>query len=319
MNLIYSITIGFILDLIIGDPYSFPHPTRYIGKFISYMESRLRVNFKSGSDLKIAGFILMVSTVGLTFAITLMIVKLSFGINTIFGIFIEGFILYLTFSVKCLKDEAIKIYKALQTNDIEKSRHALSYIVGRDTTNLSFEEIIRAVVETVSENTVDGFLSPLFYALIGGGSLAMAYKAVNTLDSMVGYKNDKYMNLGYASAKTDDIANYLPARLGVIFFTLGSLFAGYNAKNAFKISIRDRKNHKSPNCAYAEGSVAGALGIQLGGTNVYFGETVYKPTIGDKLREIVSEDIISTCKILYMTSITATGFALVLIMIKEVK
>lgn len=317
MNLIYSIVIGYILDLILGDPYSFPHPTRYIGKFINFMESKLRIYFKSDAALKKAGFILMISTLGLTYGITFLIIKLSFSINLMFGIFIEGLIIYMTFSVKCLKDEAIKIYKALQTEDIEKSRLALSYIVGRDTTDLNFQEIIRAVVETVAENTVDGFLSPLFYCLIGGGPLAMAYKAVNTLDSMVGYKNEKYINLGYCSAITDDIANFIPARLSVIFFTLGSLFGGYNAKNALLISIRDRKNHKSPNCAFAEGAVAGALGIQLGGTNVYFGQEVYKPTIGDKLREIVDKDIISTCIILYMTAVSAIGFALALLIIKE--
>ena len=271
MNLIYSILIAFILDLIFGDPYSFPHPTRFIGKYINFMEASLRKSFKSPSQLKFAGFILMITTVALTYAITFSLVKLSFGINESVGVLIEGFILYTTFSVKCLKDEAVKIYKALETGDLEKSRLALSYIVGRDTTNLEFKEIIRAVVETVAENTVDGFLSPLFYAAIGGAPLAMAYKAINTLDSMVGYKNDKYINLGYFSAKTDDIANLIPARLSTLFMSIGSLLAGENVKKAFIISIRDRKNHKSPNCAFAEGAVAGALGIQLGGTNVYFG------------------------------------------------
>lgn len=317
MNLIYSLTIGFVLDLIIGDPYSFPHPTRFIGRFINFMEIKLRAHFSTDKKLKIAGFILMIFTVGLTYAITFLIIKLSFSINLIFGILIEGLIIYTTFSVKCLKNEAIKIYKTLQTKDLEKSRISLSFIVGRDTTNLSFEEIIRAVVETVAENTVDGFLSPLFFAIIGGGPLAMAYKAVNTLDSMVGYKNEKYLNLGYYSAKTDDIFNFVPARLSIIFFALGSYISGFNAKNALIISLRDRKNHKSPNCAFAEGAVAGALGIQLGGTNIYFGQEVYKPTIGDKLREIVNKDIVSTCKILYMTAGSALGFGLVLLFIKE--
>ena len=303
MNLIYSILIAFILDLIFGDPYSFPHPTRFIGKYINFMEASLRKSFKSQSQLKFAGFILMLTTVALTYAITFSLVKLSFGINESVGVLVEGFILYTTFSVKCLKDEAVKIYKALETGDIEKSRLALSYIVGRDTTNLEFKEIIRAVVETVAENTVDGFLSPLFYAAIGGAPLAMAYKAINTLDSMVGYKNDKYINLGYFSAKTDDIANFIPARLSTLFMSIGSLLAGGNAKKAFIISIRDRKNHKSPNCAFAEGAVAGALGIQLGGTNVYFGKEVYKPTIGDKTREIEIEDIVRTNKIMYSSSI----------------
>ena len=317
MNLIYSILIAFILDLIFGDPYNFPHPTRFIGKYINFMEASLRKSFKSQSQLKFAGFILMLTTVALTYAITFSLVKLSFGINESVGVLIEGFILYTTFSVKCLKDEAVKIYKALETGNLEKSRLALSYIVGRDTTSLEFKEIIRAVVETVAENTVDGFLSPLFYAAIGGAPLAMAYKAINTLDSMVGYKNDKYINLGYFSAKTDDIANFIPARLSTLFMSIGSLLAGENAIKAFIISIRDRKNHKSPNCAFAEGAVAGALGIQLGGTNVYFGQEVYKPTIGDKLREINNGDILSTCKIMYMTAMSAVITTTALLAIKE--
>ena len=177
--------------------------------------------------------------------------------------------------------------------------------MGRDTTNLNEKEIVRATVETVAENTVDGIIAPLFYGFIGGAPLAMAYKAINTLDSTVGYKNDKYYYLGFASAKIDDIANYIPARLGVVLLSLGSLFVGFNFKNALKIGIRDRKNHKSPNCAFSEGAVAGALGIQLGGTNIYFGETVYKPTIGDKTREIEVQDISRTNKILYATSLTS--------------
>ena len=163
--------------------------------------------------------------------------------------------------------------------------------------------VAKAAIETVAENTVDGIIAPLFYGFIGGAPLAMAYKAVNTLDSTVGYKNDKYYYLGFASAKIDDIANYIPARLGVILLPLGSLFTGFNFKDALKIGIRDRKNHKSPNCAFSEGAVAGALGIQLGGTNVYFGKEVYKPTIGDKTREIEIEDIVRTNKIMYSSSI----------------
>ncbi len=305
MNLIYSIIAAFVLDLIFGDPYSFPHPTRFIGKYINFTEKILRKYFQTRSQLKFAGFILMITTVALTYAITFLIVKISFKINYWLGVSIEAFVLYTTFSVKCLKDEAVKIYKALETGDIRKSRIALSYIVGRDTADLDFKEIIRAVVETVAENTVDGFLSPLFYGVIGGAPLAMGYKAVNTLDSMVGYKNDKYIDLGYFSAKMDDVANFIPARLSTLFISVGSGLAGGNMKQAFSISIRDRKNHKSPNCAFAEGAVAGALGVQLGGTNIYFGQEVYKPTIGDKLREIENDDILKTCKIMYMAAISA--------------
>ena len=301
MNLL-SIYTGYALDLIIGDPYSFPHPVRYIGKLISIVEKQIRKITSSDKGLKIAGFFLWFIVVGATFGITTLVLQL-FKFNKLAYFIVNTILIYTTLATKCLKDESVKIYKVLKTGDLDKSRIQLSYIVGRDTTNLNEKEIVRATVETVAENTVDGIIAPLFYGFIGGAPLAMAYKAVNTLDSTVGYKNDKYYYLGFASAKIDDIANYIPARLGVILLSLGSLFAGFNFKNALKIGIRDRKNHKSPNCAFSEGAVAGALGIQLGGTNVYFGKEVYKPTIGDKTREIEIEDIVRTNKIMYSSSI----------------
>ena len=301
MNLL-SIYTGYALDLIIGDPYSFPHPVRYIGKLISIVEKQIRKITSSDKGLKIAGFFLWFIVVGATFGITTLVLQL-FKFNKLAYFIVNTILIYTTLATKCLKDESVKIYKVLKTGDLEKSRIQLSYIVGRDTTNLNEKEIVRATVETVAENTVDGIIATLFYGFIGGAPLAMAYKAVNTLDSTVGYKNDKYYYLGFASAKIDDIANYIPARLGVILLPLGSLFTGFNFKDALKIGIRDRKNHKSPNCAFSEGAVAGALGIQLGGTNVYFGKEVYKPTIGDKTREIEIEDIVRTNKIMYSSSI----------------
>lgn len=300
MNIL-SIYIGYVADLIVGDPYSFPHPVRFIGKLINFTQGIIRKVSKSDRQLKFGGFILWFITVGITYLITYAIVKL-FSFNGLLSIVVNGFIIYTTLATKCLKDEALKIYNVLKTGDIEKSRTQLSYIVGRDTTTLSESEIIRATVETVAENTVDGIIAPMFYAFIGGAPLAMAYKAINTLDSTVGYKNEKYKDIGFASAKIDDVANYIPARISVVLITIGSFFLRYNYRNCFKISIRDRKNHKSPNCAFSEGAVSGALGIQLGGTNFYFGEKVYKPTIGDKLREIDKEDIIKTNKIMYASS-----------------
>jgi len=301
MNLL-SIYTGYALDLIIGDPYSFPHPVRFIGKLISFVEKQIRKIATSDKALKIAGFFLWFVVVGVTLGSTSIVLRL-FQFNKIAYFLANSILIYTTLATKCLKDESKKIYKVLKTGDLKKSRIQLSYIVGRDTTNLSEKEIVRATVETVAENTVDGIIAPLFYGFIGGAPLAMAYKAINTLDSTVGYKNDKYYYLGFASAKIDDIANYIPARLGVLLLSIGSLFVGFNFKDALKIGIRDRKNHKSPNCAFSEGSVAGALGIQLGGTNVYFGKEVYKPTIGDKKREIEIEDIVRTNKIMYSSSI----------------
>lgn len=303
MNIL-SIYIGYVMDLIIGDPYSFPHPVRYIGKLIKTTENKIRKIAKTDKSLKIGGFVLWFVTVGITYLVTYLTVKLSSFVPGGFLI-ANSILIYTTLATKCLKDEAVKIYKVLKSKDIEKSRIQLSYIVGRDTTSLDEGEIIRATVETVAENTVDGIIAPMFYAFIGGAPLAMAYKAINTLDSTVGYKNEKYMNLGFASAKIDDIANYIPARISVLLMTIGSLILGYDYKSCFKISIRDRKNHKSPNCAYPEGAVAGALGVQLGGTNIYFGKEVYKPTIGDKIRKVEIEDIVRTNKMMYATSITS--------------
>ncbi|GAA0103132.1 adenosylcobinamide-phosphate synthase CbiB [Paraclostridium bifermentans] len=302
--IILVMVIAYLLDLIIGDPYSFPHPVRFIGNLIRFTEGKIRKIFKSKNQLKIGGFLLWIIAVGFTALVTGLILNLL-CINNIFYVIIASIILYTTLSTKCLADEAKKIYEVLKTGDIEKSRKQLSYIVGRDTTSLSENEIIRATVETVAENTVDGIISPMMYGFIGGPVLAMAYKAINTLDSMVGYKNEKYGDIGFASAKIDDIANFIPARITPFFMMIASFILGFNSKKSIKIAMRDRKNHKSPNCAYAEGAVAGALEVQLGGTNMYFGEKVYKPTIGDKDRELEAEDILRTNKIMYLTSFIA--------------
>ncbi|MCU9812258.1 adenosylcobinamide-phosphate synthase CbiB [Paraclostridium sp. AKS81] len=302
--IILVMVIAYLLDLIIGDPYSFPHPVRFIGNLIRFTEGKIRIIFKSKKQLKIGGFLLWTITVGFTALVTNLILN-SLCINNIFYVIIASIILYTTLSTKCLADEAKKIYEVLKTGDIEKSRKQLSYIVGRDTTSLNENEIIRATVETVAENTVDGIISPMMYGFIGGPVLAMAYKAINTLDSMVGYKNEKYGDIGFASAKIDDIANFIPARITPFFMMIASFILGFNSKKSIKIAMRDRKNHKSPNCAYAEGAVAGALEVQLGGTNMYFGEKVYKPTIGDKDRELEAEDILRTNKIMYLTSFIA--------------
>lgn len=296
--------LGYIMDLVFGDPYWFPHPVRFIGKLISKTEKFIRKHAKSEKSLKYWGILMWLVPVVTTALVTALIVKIA-SFNKYVEIFVSAFIIYTTLSTKCLKDEATKIYNVLETGDIKKSRVQLSYIVGRDTTNLSQSEIIRATVETVAENTVDGTISPMFYGFLFGPVGAMTYKAINTLDSMVGYKNDKYLNLGCVSAKLDDVANFIPARLTAIFMPLGAFLCGMNGANSFKIAIRDRKNHKSPNCAFAEGAAAGAIGIQLGGTNIYFGKEVYKPTIGDKKRELENYDIVRMNKLMYATTANA--------------
>ncbi|MFU2418477.1 adenosylcobinamide-phosphate synthase CbiB [Peptacetobacter sp. AB800] len=296
--------LGYVMDLVFGDPYWFPHPVRFIGKLISKTEKFIRKHAKSEKSLKYLGILMWLVPVVTTALVTTLIVKIA-SFNKYVEIFVSAFIIYTTLSTKCLKDEATKIYNVLETGDIKKSRVQLSYIVGRDTTNLSQSEIIRATVETVAENTVDGTISPMFYGFLFGPVGAMTYKAINTLDSMVGYKNDKYLNLGCVSAKLDDVANFIPARLTAIFMPLGAFLCGMNGANSFKIAIRDRKNHKSPNCAFAEGAAAGAIGVQLGGTNIYFGKEVYKPTIGDKKRELENYDIVRMNKLMYATTANA--------------
>ncbi|PHV70995.1 adenosylcobinamide-phosphate synthase [Sporanaerobium hydrogeniformans] len=298
---ILSFVLGYVLDLILGDPYNFPHPVRLIGKLVRKVETLIRRRVTSSKGLQIGGGVLWLVVVGTTFITSYGLIQISRVHPILYGI-VSTYLIYTTLATKCLGQEAYKIYQVLNTKSLEEARVQLSYIVGRDTQSLSEEEVIKATVETVAENTVDGVIAPLFYAFIGGAPLALAYKAVNTLDSMVGYKNEKYKDLGMVSARIDDAANFIPARLTALLMSMACGLLRLKGRQALSIAIRDRKNHKSPNCAYPEGAVAGALGIQLGGTHTYFGEEVYKPTIGDALRKINKEDILKTNAILYTTS-----------------
>lgn len=298
------------LDIIFGDPEGLPHPVRYIGSIIKAYEKMIR---KSGVSLKTGGFILVFFTLSTVVLSVTFLLQLANLIHPFLKTILTVYLLYTTLAAKCLADEAKKVLRAVGDMDIVKSRLSLSYLVGRDTSELSFEGVIRGVVETVAENTVDGVLAPLFYMIIGfyfnmPVQFALAYKAINTLDSMVGYIQEPYREIGYASAKLDDVANYIPARLGSILMLLAGGLLGLDINNGFKILLRDRRNHKSPNCGYPEAAVAGLLNIQLGGTNTYFGKEVYKPTIGDSTVDLRGEHIISTIKIMYMTE----GVALLL-------
>jgi adenosylcobinamide-phosphate synthase len=295
-----ELTIGFILDIIIGDPNNPFHPVRGIGYIASKLENIFRSILKK--KLKLAGFIVWIFTVGITFIITFAIVKAANKLNSYFGIIIEGILIYFCISSKGLVVEGYKVIKFLVNDDLDGARKQLSFIVGRDTGSLDKEAIIKAVVETIAENMADGVIAPLFYAGIFGAPLAFAYKAVNTLDSMFGYKNDKYIDFGYFSAKLDDAFNYIPARITGILIVLASLVLGYDYKNSFKIYKRDRYNHTSPNSAHPEAAMAGALKLQLGGANYYFGKLVEKPTIGDKFKEIEINDVNKTVKVLYLSS-----------------
>ena len=291
-----KIWIAYVLDLIFGDPQNVIHPVQVIGKIISTGEKiLLRKKYKF-----LAGAVLNIFTVSITYTSMYLISK-SVKISVFFMI-IEIYLMYTIFSINSLAREGNRVYRILKEGDIEKARKDLSYLVSRDTEMMDEKMIIRSTMETISENTVDGIVAPMFYMFLGGMPLAMAYKAINTLDSMVGYKNEKYMEFGKFSAKVDDVANFIPARITGILIVLASMILGYDYKNSLKIFLRDRKNHSSPNSAHSEASVAGALGVQFGGKVSYFGKEIDKPTIGDKTKEFELEDIRKNIRIMYVTS-----------------
>lgn len=307
-----SILTAFTMDMILGDPYWFPHPVRIIGIFVTSMEKLIRKVFMYPKGLKLGGVILALSTVFITFATVALTLHYSKKVHTYLFWGINIIFLWTSIAPKTLKVESIKVYKALKENDISKARILLSYIVGRDTTNLNDSEIAKAAVETVAENTSDGVIAPLIYMFLGGAPLALAYKAINTLDSMVGYKNEKYIHLGWASAKLDDIANFIPARITGILIIISSAILGLDTQKSFLILKRDHLKHSSPNAGYPEAATAGALNIQLGGANYYHGKLVDKPTIGDDTKEISHEDIKKVNSLMYTSAFLALMIFLVI-------
>lgn len=296
-----EITLGFLLDLIIGDPQNPIHPIRIIGSLCKTIEKFFRKILKK--SLKVAGLMTWISVILIVFLFNYYLLKGAYAINNIFGVVLASIMIYFCISTKALKVEGLKVVKYIIKDDIEGARKQLSYIVGRDTENLDKESILKAVVETVAENMSDGVIAPLFYAGIGGTPLAFLYKAVNTMDSMFGYKNDKYYDFGYFPAKLDDVFNYIPARLTGYFTVVIAFVLGLDYKNSFKIYNRDKNNHSSPNSAHPEAAVAGALGVRLGGANYYFGKLVEKPTIGDNLEKVYLNKVNQTNRILYGVSI----------------
>ena len=286
---------AYVLDLIFGDPYSFPHPVKFIGNMIARLE---KFFFSTSINKLLSGLITFLIVVVTTYFATFLLINISYSLNSYLGIAVEILLTYTVLSAKCLEVEAVKVQRQVRAKDLENSRKSLSYIVGRDTKELDFAQIIKAVIETVAENTVDGVISPIFYLCLGGMPLAMAFKAISTLDSMIGYRNEKYEEFGKVSARADDVANFIPARLSIIFFTISAFLLRLDYKNAFLICMRDRKNHLSPNCAYSESLTAGALGIQLGGSHYYGGKLVEKQKIGDDLKKADVDDITKTVNML---------------------
>ncbi|MBK5253586.1 MAG: cobalamin biosynthesis protein CobD [Peptostreptococcaceae bacterium] len=298
MKLTIAILIAYTIDLIIGDPGWMPHPVVYIGKLIAALEKGIRKVIKAD---KVGGLVLVILVLLITGTVTYSIIYLAYKVSVYLGLLVETFWMYQIFATKSLKKESMKVYNALD-DDLDEGRLAVSYIVGRDTNALDEKGVIKATVETVAENTTDGVIAPIICCAIGGAGLGMIYKAINTMDSMVGYKNEKYINFGTVAAKLDDVVNYLPARIAAGIMIVAAGLGNMNMKNAFKIFKRDRYNHKSPNSAQMESVCAGALGIQLAGNANYFGKLYEKPNIGDKIREIEKDDIKRSIKLMYISS-----------------
>ncbi|MFH0473297.1 adenosylcobinamide-phosphate synthase CbiB [Kluyvera ascorbata] len=297
--------LAWVLDFIIGDPHSWPHPVRWIGNLINAVQRAVRRVCHSDLALRIGGGGMWLAVVGLTYAVAWGALHLAASVHPWLGFGVEVWMIFTVLAGRCLAQSAQAVERPLRAGDLAESRIKLSWIVGRDTSQLQPEQINRAVVETVAENTVDGIIAPLFFLLLGGAPLAMAYKAVNTLDSMVGYKHEKYRAIGMVSARLDDVANFIPARLSWLLIGLAAFICRDNGVRALRIGWRDRKNHSSPNCAWSEATVAGALGIRLGGPNDYFGERVNKPWIGDEHRPIAIDDISRTIRLMWVASTLA--------------
>ena len=295
-----DIVAAVILDFFIGDPESFPHPVKLMGKMILLEEKLARKLAKTSRRLKIAGLFIVVFNMLIAFFVPFFILNSLKEYKLAYHI-VNVYLIYSCIAARCLHDEAMRVYNAIDKS-LEEGRKRLSYIVGRDTENLSTEEVVRADVETVAENTSDGVIAPLLYVMIFGAPGGLCYKFINTMDSMLGYINEKYIDLGFFPAQNDDLFNFIPSRLTGVFMCLSSIFR-FDVKNGFKIMLRDRSNHKSPNCAYPEGAVAGLLNVQLGGDNYYFGKVVHKPKIGDSIRELEKDDIKRTIEIMYRAEI----------------
>lgn len=308
---IFAFIAGFVLDLLIGDPHFIPHPVRLIGSLISFCDKRL--NCDAGyniSEKKLnlikykRGMLLAFTVIFATFAMSVIIIVAAYSINLYAGIIAEAVMTWQILATKCLRVESMRVYDALRTDGVDAGRRAVSMIVGRDTSVLDAAGVTRAAVETIAENTSDGVIAPMLYTAIGGPALGFVYKAVNTMDSMLGYKNDKYMYFGRFAARLDDVVNFIPARISAYLMIAAAFIGGrqFDGKNAYRIFKRDRFNHASPNSAQTESVCAGALRVQLAGDAVYFGKLVKKKYIGDGLREIEYEDIKRANRLMYITA-----------------
>lgn len=308
---IFAFIAGFVLDLLIGDPHFIPHPVRLIGSLISFLDKRLNCDAKYNiSEKKLnlikykRGMLLVFAVIFATFTMSVIIIVAAYSINLYAGVIAEAVMTWQILATKCLRVESMRVYDALRTDGVDAGRRAVSMIVGRDTSVLDAAGVTRAAVETIAENTSDGVIAPMLYTAIGGPVLGFVYKAVNTMDSMLGYKNDKYMYFGRFAARLDDVVNFIPARISAYMMIVAAFIGGrqFDGQNAYRIFKRDRFNHASPNSAQTESVCAGALRVRLAGDAVYFGKLVKKKYIGDRLREIEYEDIKRANRLMYITA-----------------
>ncbi len=308
-----ALVVGFVVDLLLGDPRWIPHPIRAIGRLIEVVERFLRSVFpKTEAGERVAGVVLVIVVCVIPTALCVVVLWLCSLVAWQLAFAVECVICYQLVATKSLKVESSNVLSCLKAGDLDGARRAVAMIVARDTGHLTVTGVTRATVETVAENTSDGVVAPLIFMGIGGAPLGMLYKAVNTMDSMVGYRNDRYRHFGTAAARLDDVLNFLPSRLAAALMCLGAAIVRLDAKGAFRIWRHDHGRHLSPNSAQTESACAGALGVMLGGPSCYFGKTVDKPTIGDPVREIEPNDIARANRLLYATGALSLAVAVAL-------
>jgi len=302
-NVFIVFFLAFIVDFLVGDPRWLWHPTQGIGWSINVLERILRPRVSSPLGEQIAGSILVVIVVALCYLLPWLLISGATLFNTTFGLFVAVLILATTIAGRSLAQAGIRIYRLLSRNSLTEARRALGEVVSRDTHQMEVAEVVRGAVETIAENTVDGVVSPLFYALLGGPPLAMAYRAVNTLDAMLGYRNVRYQYFGMAAARLDDAANYIPARLAGILLLIAGFLLKLDFRAGWRAIRRDARNHLSPNSGVPEAAVAGMLGIRLGGWNNYEGTLSFRAYLGLARKEFVPSHIMVTVKMMYLTSV----------------
>jgi adenosylcobinamide-phosphate synthase len=304
MSHLLALALALMLDFWLGDPRWLPHPVRGMGALIAFLDRRLN----KGSYRRVKGIVTVTAVTGMVYIISLLAVKISYSLSWLFGVVVEAILVFTTIATKSLQEAAWNVLLPLERGDMEQARRELSMIVGRDTENLDEPEIVRACVETVAENTSDGITAPLFYAWIGGAPLALFYRAVNTCDSMLGYKNDMYRAFGWASARLDDVMNYIPARLTAVVMVL--VHSGKRFRYCWRVLFRDARKHPSPNSGWPEAAMAALLGVQLGGVNTYHGIVSRRPTLGDPLVPLQTNHIRQALRIMV---VTVLSFALLLL------